>query len=612
MTIVMMKWPFASYYMLEVKHNIGSCMQVYELEVEGVIPDEIWSLNFLTNLNVERNLLSGPLSPSVSNLTAIKYLNIGNYILEDVGTNNFSGRVPPELGNLKKLKKFSGVSGEIPSSFANLQNLVQLWASNIEFTGRIPNFIGNWSNLETLRFQGNSFEGPIPSSFSKLTKLTELRISDLAFLTNMKKLTYLELRNNRISDSIPSNIGDYQGLVHLDLSFNNLRGQIPGSLFSLTSLTHLFLGNNKLNGTLPAEKSQHLLNIDVSYNNLVGRLPSWISHENLQLNLVANNFNLDSSNSSALPHGLNCLQRNFPCNRGSPIYSSYAVKCGGQELTSYNSIVYESDDENLGPATYYVTADRWRVSNIGYFTGSENPRYKSSYTSEVTNTQDSELFQTARISVSSLRYYGLGLENGNYTVTLQFAEIDDFDTTGWKSLARHVFDIYVQDFDIISVVPRRAFQREYKAQVSENYLEIHLFCTGKRTRCIPDQGTYGPSIWAISATQAWHLYENNRHLELVDSKLSKFSEEEVKCLIALLCTQTLPSSRPPMPRVVAMLCGDIEVSTVTSKPVYLTAWTFDDVATSVSDAWTTEECDDISHYISSTSSSTVDKNSINK
>ncbi|KAJ0026371.1 hypothetical protein Pint_06973 [Pistacia integerrima] len=45
---------------------------------------------------------------------------------------------------------------------------------------------------------------------------------------------------------------------------------------------------------------------------------------------------------------------------------------------------------------------------------------------------------------------------------------------------------------------------------------------------------------------AWHLYKNNRQLELVDSKLSEFSEEEVKVLIgvALLCTQTLPSSRP--------------------------------------------------------------------
>ncbi|KAJ0087000.1 hypothetical protein Patl1_06845 [Pistacia atlantica] len=537
-------------------------MQVYSLQVDGVIPDELWSLNFLTNLNVGLNLLSGPLSPSVSNLTAIKYLNFGintlsgqlpkelgtlpDLIVLGIGTNNFSGPVPPELGNLSKLEQLymgtnsfsgplpselgnltklktlymdsSGVSGEIPSTFANLRNLESVWAFDIELTGRIPDFIGNWSNLKTLRFQGNSFEGSIPSSFSSLTNLTELRISDLyngsssslAFIRNMKSLTTLELRNNKISDSIPSYIGDYQSLVHLDLSFNNLSGQIPSLLFNLSSLTQLFLGNNKLNGILPAEKSQFLVNIDVSYNNLSGSLPSWIGDKSLQLNLVANNFTLESSNSSALSHGMNCLQRNFPCYRGSPIYSSFAVNCGGREIKSYNDIVYERDNETLGPAKYYVTdKNSWGVSNVGVFSRSTSPMYNSSSTSRITNTQDIELFQTARISASSLRYYGLGLENGNYTVTLKFAEIADFDTTGWKSYGRRVFDIYVQgnrvekDFDIKRVangVLRTAVQRQYTAQVSENYLDIHLFWAGKGTCCIPNDGTYGPSISAISAT----------------------------------------------------------------------------------------------------------------
>jgi len=60
------------------------------------------------------------------------------------------------------------------------------------------------------------------------------------------------------------------------------------------------------------------------------------------------------------------------------------------------------------------------------------------------NTLDSALFQTARMSPSSLRYYGIGLENGNYTVTLQFAEVDFPDMQSWKSRGRRVFDIYVQ------------------------------------------------------------------------------------------------------------------------------------------------------------------------
>ncbi|KAJ0014083.1 hypothetical protein Pint_21512 [Pistacia integerrima] len=194
---------------------------------------------------------------------------------------------------------------------------------------QIPSSFANLRNLATVRFQGNSFEGPIPSSFSNLTSLKEL-----------------ELRNNKISGSIPS-ILTTTGVCKIvrDLSFNNISGTIPRSLFRSFMLTHPFLGNNRLSGTPPTYKSGKLLNI----------------------NLVANNFTLESNNSILLfprflPYGLKCLQRSFPCNRGSPIYSSFAIKCGGPQITS-NNILYEMDDEILGPATYYVTeTNRWGIN----------------------------------------------------------------------------------------------------------------------------------------------------------------------------------------------------------------------------------------------------------
>uniref|UniRef100_A0A2P2MWQ0 non-specific serine/threonine protein kinase n=1 Tax=Rhizophora mucronata TaxID=61149 RepID=A0A2P2MWQ0_RHIMU len=79
----------------------------------------------------------------------------------------------------------------------------------------------------------------------------------------------------------------------------------------------------------------------------------------------------------------------------------------------------------------------------------------------------------------------------------------------WKRLGRRIFDVYVQgnlvlkNFVIQSTVggiSKQAIQRNFTASVKENYLEIHLFWAGKGTCCIPDPGTYGPSISAISAT----------------------------------------------------------------------------------------------------------------
>lgn len=76
------------------------------------------------------------------------------------------------------------------------------------------------------------------------------------------------------------------------------------------------------------------------------------------------------------------------------------------------------------------------------------------------------------------------------------------------------------------------------------------------------------------------MHETKREVELVDSRLSEFNEEEVKRVIAIafLCTQASPLLRPSMSRVVGMLSGDIEVATVTSKPGYLTDWKFDDIS----------------------------------
>ncbi|KAJ8627503.1 hypothetical protein MRB53_020810 [Persea americana] len=274
-------------------------MKVYAQDARGTIPEELGNLTKLSNLNLAQNYLTGPLPAFIGNLTDMQYLTFGINALSGpipkeignlrklislgLGTNNFSGSLPTELGNLVTLEQLymdsSGVGGEIPSTLANLVNLKTVWASDNAFNGTIPDFIGTWTNLTSLRLQGNSFQGSIPSSFSNLTLLTDLRISDisngsssLTFISNMTSLSNLILRNNMISGTIPSNIGDYQSLQQLDLSYNQLSGSFP----------------------------------------------SWVTQSRLQLNLMANNFVFDDSNSSTLPR-LNCLQRNFPCYRDSPI-----------------------------------------------------------------------------------------------------------------------------------------------------------------------------------------------------------------------------------------------------------------------------------------------------
>ena len=74
----------------------------------------------------------------------------------------------------------------------------------------------------------------------------------------------------------------------------------------------------------------------------------------------------------------------------------------------------------------------------------------------------------------------------------------------------------------------------------------------------------------------------------MDFTLSEFDEKEVKQLIgvSLLCTQASLTLWPSMSHVLGMLSGDIEVSTVTSRPGYLTDWTYDDITNVLSEGAT--------------------------
>ncbi|XP_058071742.1 probable LRR receptor-like serine/threonine-protein kinase At1g56140 isoform X5 [Magnolia sinica] len=482
--------------------NNGSTCRITRLivfyqNVTGHIPETIGNLTHLNYLSVSTNLLSGSIPKELGNLRNLTNLQLG--------TNSFSGSLPQEMGTLVNLKVINmhsiGVSGPIPSTFANLVNLERLWAFDNELNGTIPDFMGNWTKIKILKLDGNAFQGPIPSSLSSLESLTDLQIgeitsrsSSLAFIKGMRNLTTLIVRNSKISDRIPFDIGEYRSLQHLDLSFNNLTGEIPSSLFNMNSLSSLFLGNNSLFGNLPSGKSSLLQN----------------------MNLVANNFDIDSNNNrfSTFPSGWNCLQQDFSCYQDFLTDSSFAINCGGGEYTSGDGMSYDSDVNDLGIASYYlVNTTRLAVSNVGVSDNLQSDMYTTNSRSQFTNTLDPYLFQTTRISQGSLRYYKLGLVNGQYKVTLQFAEILVGTGITLNGLGRRVFDIFIQgnlqlkDFDIkkeAGGVANSAILKTFKVNVSKNFIEIHLFRAGK--------GTYyvGPSISAINVTPDFPPTLSNR------------------------------------------------------------------------------------------------------
>ncbi|GJN09499.1 hypothetical protein PR202_ga27512 [Eleusine coracana subsp. coracana] len=433
-------------------------LRVYALNVVGQIPAELQNLTYLNSLNLMQNYLFGPVPSFLGQFTALQDLSLA--------INPLSGPLPKELGNLTNVISLgislNNFTGELPEELGNLTKLEQIYFDSSGFSGPFPSTFSKLTNLRIMFASDIEFTGQIPDFLGSLTKLEDLRIGDIVngsssldFIGNLTSLNVLILRNSRISDNLATvNFSKLAGLTLLDLSFNNITGQIPESILNLQNLNFLFLGNNSLSGSLPNAKSPSLNNLDFSYNQLSGSFPSWATESNLQLNLVANNSFLVAATTDY----------------------SFGVDCGSnRSIKGSDNTMFEIDPTNLGAASYYVT----------------------------------ELFQTARMSPSSLRYYGIGLENGNYTVDLQFAEFAYPDSQTWQSTGRRVFDIYVQgdlkekNFDIRKTAGGKSYTavyKKYNATVSKNFLEIHLFWAGKGTCCIPTQGYYGPMISALSVT----------------------------------------------------------------------------------------------------------------
>nr|KJB66875.1 hypothetical protein B456_010G162700 [Gossypium raimondii] len=468
--------------------------------LNGSIPTE-WGSMQLEKISVFGNRLFGSIPSSLGNISTLKYL--------DLEVNNFSGQVPPELRqlvNLETLRLSSNrLSGNLPSELADLRNLRDFRINDNNFNDSIPDFFQNWNNLTRLEIQGSGLEGPIPSSISALENLTILIISDINGANqpfpDVRKMTRIKriiLKKCSISGEIPEYVWKMTALRVLDLSFNSINGELEG-VIPPGELKFLFLTGNNLTGNIPQSILKTGTTVDLSYNSFAWQSPQQPACQPLS------NVNLfHSSSSSNLEEVFQC-ENDFKCEEYS--HSLY-VNCGGDDV-SINGKTYIGDRTfgSGGAATLYRNGDNWGFSNTGDFRDDDDEANSQlRFTKAVQSTNLSELYTTARLSPLSLTYYHYCLENGNYNVTLHFAEIQFSNNETYASLGRRLFDIYIQDevkeqdFDIeaeskAALVP---FAKSYNVSVTNGRLEIRFYWAGKGTQAIPDRGTHGPLISAIS------------------------------------------------------------------------------------------------------------------
>lgn len=126
---------------------------------------------------------------------------------------------------------------------------------------------------------------------------------------------------------------------------------------------------------------------------------------------------------------------------------SLHVNCGGNDFTTREGnekVVYEGDASvEGGSSKYYRSNSYWGFSSTGDFMD-DNVFQNVRFVKDVSSTNISGLYTTARLAPISLTYFRYCLENGNYIVNLQFAEIFFTNDNTYNSLGRRLFDIYIQ------------------------------------------------------------------------------------------------------------------------------------------------------------------------
>ncbi|PQP95290.1 hypothetical protein Pyn_19614 [Prunus yedoensis var. nudiflora] len=383
------------------------------------------------------------------------------------------------------------------------------------FTGPLPAFVGNMSVLMVLSIAINSFSGPIPKE-----------------LGNLKELTVLSFGSNNFSGTLPPELGNLVKLEQFYMDSCGLSGEIPSTFAKLINMQVLWASNIPFSGKIPAfignwtkltalrtpkffvqHEFSYIFPKEKSTSDYVS--PNVIKRFVLQLFLrklsAMGNHNIATSSWIELP------QRNFPCNRNTPRYANFSIKCGGPQMRGSGGILYEAEDSALSPATFNVTStQKWAVSNVGLFSDRMNQSFVETTLTQVSGTDVTpKAFQ-------------------------DFKNVPSRTTQTWQNLGRRVFDIYIQgnlrrkDFDISKEAGVNvAVARPFKVNVTKNYLDIHLFWAGKGTYCIPEQGDYGQLISAVHAASVLYMQR----------KTSEKDDDEDKRAMSILLRGTLSDGR---------------------------------------------------------------------
>eukprot|EP01018_Ginkgo_biloba_P002130 Gb_35286 [translate_table: standard] len=273
----------------------------------GVICDQ--KTKSVVGLQLTNKNISGTIPSTICQLENLTDL--------DLDFNSFGGSFPSGLLNCTHLQRLvlsqNSFVGSLPEEIYELKELVYLDLSSNNFSGDIPAGFGRMPKVEVLFLHYNLLNGTVPVFLRNLSTLLNLTLANNPLapgtipdeLGKLSRLQDLWLRECNLQGEIPPSFGNMTEIVELDLSMNYLTGRIPSRLMSLSKMSNLVLYRNNLSGQIPANINglKSLINLDLAINQLNGSIPEAMADlEHLEtLHLYRNHL------SGPIPAGLDKL-----------------------------------------------------------------------------------------------------------------------------------------------------------------------------------------------------------------------------------------------------------------------------------------------------------------
>ena len=137
-------------------------------------------------------------------------------------------------------------------------------------------------------------------------------------ICSFDELIILDLTDNNLRGTLPSQIGLLYNLTNLILKDNYLSGSIPTEIALIDELSYLGLSNNTLSGTLPSQLGEDLYLLSIKDNDIAGTFPSdFISNHPMLIEAAIQNNEINGTITECVATSsiiIDCLKISCDCD----------------------------------------------------------------------------------------------------------------------------------------------------------------------------------------------------------------------------------------------------------------------------------------------------------